>query len=95
MKKLIISILFAISIILTTPNIGSTFDLSIRYALRWENHLIQPGDYSCIILQKCGRPIQKDIFPQIEHWLYKKNDGFYYILIFKEGVLTKIKGVRQ
>ena len=91
MKKLII-ILFAISIFLTP---------SVSNALRWNHSLIQIGDYSCIILQKYGQPKYKEIirkgvkYPKIEHWLYEKSDGYYYILIFKGGILTKIKSIRK
>ena len=92
MKKLII-ILFAISIFLT-PAISNAL-------MRWENDVINIGDYSCIILQKCGQPKYKEIirkgikYPKIEHWLYEKSDGYYYIFIFKGGILTKIKSIRK
>lgn len=93
MKKLIISLLFILSIVLI-PN--------INYAsLRWGNDLIQIGEYSCVILQKCGEPKYKEIIrkgikqSKIEHWLYEKKHGFYYVFIFKDGVLTEIKAIRK
>lgn len=93
MKKLIISILFVALIVLQSD---------IASALRWGNDLIQTGEHSCVILQKCGEPILKEVirkgfkqYPRVEHWLYDKHYGLYHIFIFKDGLLIEIKSIRK
>ena len=62
--------------------------------------LVSAGDPSFKILKNCGEPIAKELIAytlsqdrkrelKMEHWVYGPEGGYYYILIFEGGILTK------
>ena len=91
MKKIIAGIVFIVLLLVVSIPC---------HALRWGTGLIQEGDHSCIVLQKCGEPKYKEVIREgikrskIEHWMYERS-GMYYVFVFKGGILTEIKSIRK
>jgi len=76
MKKIILVITLLICF-----GLPSTSD-----AFRYGSKLIQEGEYTFEVFEKCGEPIHKELIqlgikhPKIEHWVYEQN-GWFYLLI--------------
>jgi hypothetical protein len=74
--------------------------------LRCVNGLVDIGDHSFEVLKTCGEPVTKDVVGytltrdrerelKVEQWVYGPKDGYYYILTFEGGILTKVKDFRS
>ena len=77
-------------------------------SMRCSNGIINEGNTSFEVLQKCGEPNRKEIIPQqidstgnsfqnsatVEHWVYGPSNGAYRLLKFIDGILVKIETKR-
>ncbi len=81
----------------------SSFD---ALAFRCGKNLVSEGDHSFKILKTCGEPIVKDTIGytltadrsrelKVEHWIYGPQAGYFYILIFEGGVLSRVTSFRN
>ena len=82
------------------------FTAAAASALRCENGLVDVGDRSFEVLKTCGAPVSREVIGytltkngkrelKMEHWVYGPKDGYFYILIFEGGVLTRITDFRN
>ena len=71
-------------------------------ALRCGNLFVEPGVTSVEILASCGEPILKEVLGTAgrsgateERWTYGPKSGYYYLLYFKAGVLSKVESKKK
>ena len=93
MKRFILLLL----VVLMTP--------SSVWAFRCGTHLVEEGDHTYEVVDKCGEPKIKEHLGYtlkkfkirefvIERWVYGPFHGYHYVLTFEGGVLKSIEGRR-
>lgn len=96
MKKAFCVFLLGI-FLLTIPGVVHSFRCGTR--------LVQLGDHSFKVLRSCGELISKEVVgftlsadrtreKKVGNWVYGPEGGFYHILVFEGGILTKITSFR-
>ena len=77
-----------------------------RKTIRCVNDLVQLGDRSFQVLEKCGQPISRELIGwsigryaerelTLEEWVYGPANGFFTHLIFEGNQLVEIRQIRQ
>lgn len=75
------------------------------WAFRCNNHIVQEGDHTYEVIERCGEPAVKESLGYtlnkqlkrelvLERWVYGPNNGYRYALTFEGGVLKTIEGRR-
>lgn len=81
---------------------------SAHASMRCSNGIIDEGDMTFVVLEKCGEPNTKQIIPPqtesngqntaksvtVENWVYGPDNGAYKYLKFIDGKLVKIDSGR-
>jgi hypothetical protein len=74
---------------------------------RCGNLLIEKGVDSFQVLQFCGKPTSKEVIGRtdagesggndlvLEKWIYGPENGYYYILYMKAGVVDKVESEKE
>ncbi len=76
--------------------------------MRCANGIVSHGDRSAQVLEKCGEPASREVFPPaldefgnivqgaatVELWTYGPNNGMYQHLRFIDGRLVQIRSQR-
>jgi hypothetical protein len=77
------------------------------FAFRCGVHLVQKGDKTFEIIQRCGDPISREAVGytlsrtgkrrelEIKEWIYGPWDGYYYYLTFHGTTLVNIESRRE
>ncbi|MDB6141825.1 MAG: hypothetical protein JWP80_869 [Pseudomonas sp.] len=82
---------------------------SAQASLRCAGGLVDEGDTDIEVMNKCGAPAKRDVYPaavdsngqvvrkavNVERWLYGPNNGMYRYLRFVDGRLVQVKSKRQ
>ncbi|SNS30560.1 MULTISPECIES: DUF2845 domain-containing protein [Pseudomonas] len=81
---------------------------SAHASMRCSNGIIDEGDLTLVVLEKCGEPNTRQIIPPqtesngqikaksvtVENWVYGPDNGAYKYLKFIDGKLVKIDSGR-
>lgn len=76
------------------------------YAFRCGTKIVEPGDKTFEVLQKCGEPVlkevvgyrlnkTKDIEFEIKEWVYGPRGGSYYFLTFHGTTLINVESRKE
>lgn len=71
--------------------------VSHAYAMRCGNDIINTGDSTQTLIQKCGQPQFKveDFFKDRAQYMYYMNDGSVYTVVTLKNIITDIDMDRQ
>jgi Protein of unknown function (DUF2845) len=82
---------------------------SVQASLRCSGGLVDEGDMDVEVVNKCGAPARRDVYPAavdsngqivrkavtVERWVYGPNNGIYRYLRFVDGRLVQVESKRQ
>ena len=98
MKKIL---LMAVSVFFLTVALASADQQESGY--RCGNLFVEKGVDSFQVLKNCGEPASKQVLGGtgdgeeggtgliVEKWVYGPEDGYYYILYIKDGVVDRVE----
>jgi hypothetical protein len=91
-----------IKILLFTALLGAFANASEagpRSSLRCGNDIVEIGDRTFMVHQKCGDPVYVNVIEfvdeNIEEWVYGPRYGYYYFIRFEGGQVKEIESEQK
>jgi hypothetical protein len=88
--------------------VALSIDAAVASTMRCANGIVAHGERSAQVLEKCGEPASREVFPPaldefgnivqgavaVELWTYGPNNGMHQYLRFIDGRLVQIRSQR-